>query len=81
VDLLTVRDGALTCTETFADGTRSFYSFPQEPFDRLSRAPFLGIQVWMPCDTDRVLSAIYGDWRKPVHNYDSKTDPRNKTSK
>lgn len=80
VDLLTVRDGALTCAETFTDGTRSYYSFPKEPFDSLAQVEFLGIRVWIPSDADRVLTSVYGDWRIPVANYDSKKDPRNKVA-
>ena len=78
VDLLEVRDGALTCAETFTDGTRSHYSFPKEPFDTLARVPFLGIPVWTPTDADRVLTAVYGDWRTPSMHYDNRNDPRNK---
>ena len=79
VDLLYDFKGLLiTSMPSERTGRITANQFPKEAFQELKPQLFLGdLETWIPGDPDKVLTAIYGDWRTPVKKYNYETDPSN----
>ncbi len=79
VDVMFRWNGDTISASADGDGPVTAHRFPAGAFDRLNEVTFLDdLSVLVPEAPETVLEAIYGDWRTPVTDYDSRRGPRNR---
>lgn len=80
VDYLYPQNGKLVSSMLSEETGRAVeHVFDPKAIGSLRRAVFMDdVPVWVPERAEDVLTAMYGDWRTPVREYDYRMGPQNK---
>jgi len=78
VDVFYPHAGQVVCADRDHEGRFLGEAFAIDAFDRLRETEFLGLRVFVPDPPEAVLEAVYGSWREPRRDYDSRTGPLNR---
>jgi hypothetical protein len=77
IDLVYESAGHMVSTNRSKEEFDYSYLFPRQPFRDLRRERLMGVEVYIPDDSEEVLSCIYGEWRTPRPSRNFLTGPLN----